>query len=369
MDERTLREQLQTHIDTLDAEQLPAAIEAIEALATRPTAAGTYPPRMVTPRASFWLREGETVTLVRDALFARRHGEVCTLVCASAVADVVWVNGKRLYGTEHDLQDGDFVQCEGERFFFQADPVADKLARAGAPRPPGYISDAVRRRVLLDDEGVTLFARVEGTDDKHVRWDEINYLRVTTYEGTTSIYVNTFDPSAGVVSNFSRLFKTTFSGKSSIGGASFTSATMPGFVEWLHAAAPFDLSIYGGYHFRRLFADPYLMLAERLIEQGGASLPADADFIRGKPLSQQTRLLWAGVVASVLMTLFGCSVLIVMSGSASLSGLPFILPALLVVGGMVLMAFVGVQLERQYHAWREPNPGVLEKWLTPKDKR
>jgi hypothetical protein len=122
---------------------------------------GSYPPRIVGPGYSAWLRLGE-IGLEEPGIFTVcNFGQKCEITQLDPLRQVM-VNGQPLVG-RRVLRDGDFIHTKETRGIFQQDPVADYSRYwQGSPLAPRHIrltiTPQLQKYVLIDAHGFSLNA-------------------------------------------------------------------------------------------------------------------------------------------------------------------------------------------------------------------
>ncbi|MBN8590160.1 MAG: hypothetical protein J0M33_00290 [Anaerolineae bacterium] len=280
---------------------------------------GSYPPRIVAPGVSLWLRPGDGPLKIRPFLEAENTGQGCILY-ATSDREVVMVNGHPLVG-QHRLQDGDFLHTESKRLraIFQQDPVADQRAlserSAPADRKTSLTpSDKLRKAVQIDSEGISL----NGGKDR-ATWGRETAIYFYFEHTSNLFFVQVWCQTE------KRREKGLPSQCRSLGGDE--AGTL---LNWLTYAAPYALS----YRSNALaFSDVYTMLTEQHIIKPALAhqrlLPASIALIRGYPSRMQSLI----------------SLMVVLSYGVVVSGVLFIIfDAAFKLPNVTLLLFVGVSL-------------------------
>lgn len=125
---------------------------------------GTYPPRLVMPGTTFWLRDD-----LEDLMFVKGNHNRWKLIPDDK--HEVLLNGEKLH-IATTLSDGDYIRQEPWKAIFQVDPVADYKKALQQEDLDDVIeinpSQKLRDWIRLDYDGISLDA-----GENFTRWDEI----------------------------------------------------------------------------------------------------------------------------------------------------------------------------------------------------
>jgi hypothetical protein len=145
---------------------------------------GAYPPRILVPKRSIWLKQDEQVKL-RRGLYVEYNGKQYLLTRNNSRLKVL-VNGTEILHI-HPLKDGDYIEIprlmNPFQAIFQADPVADY--RKGRPQTQSEsikleVSEHLRNWVRVTADSVSLDGGVTRT-----KWNDIVTVRVRPQERQT----------------------------------------------------------------------------------------------------------------------------------------------------------------------------------------
>jgi hypothetical protein len=233
---------------------------------------GTYPPRILAPSASIWLKDGETLDVSGKSVIFRRVGKDFYVAPHPTAKHEAMLNGIPMI-VERLLKDGDFIHCGKERYIFQADPVADWrkfLSEDDSVIETYQPTKAMQKWIIIDSDGVSL----DGGKTR-ARWDEIKSIFASGGVDSPIIKISLYSDGRKkrkLASKLPQFMKYLSKNKVSIRQFAYkVFLTMPFQLNW---EFPEDLAtdVY-------LYA-VYIKLL-RPAEEQGKLLPADFDFITG----------------------------------------------------------------------------------------
>ena len=252
---------------------------------------GTYPPRIVAPGRSYWLRDGGEVSLGKDVRVVQRNQRWVLLPGRTPV----WVNGQQ-FDIEQPLKDGDYIRF-GRLFgrfraIYEADPVSDyRQMAAELFDHPTQInpSRSLRKWVQISGTGLSF----DGGKTV-VSWDQIvriDFALAILDLRSATIRVNERGKARKVSTKLSRI----------------RHRDLSVLFQWLMYSAPYALSL----HFAGSpdSMDGYIFVAQmKLILPAEANqklLPEAPEKILGSPLEPSNRqmVVLLGVMLLVLAIL------------------------------------------------------------------